>query len=178
MNLQSYTVDEDSEGFVIRTKWTITPLYVVLYIFVFGGIAWTFSGALHFPEWLRYCLVGVVAAYNVSRIVRTYETTTTITRSGASPSGKFPHSYTPTSFVPLSRIVYLTYRESQNGGEDETLPAGLWAELERGSACLVPELSQAEADALALRIENRFRDVIGCAIPAGRPTGDLIVLGL
>jgi hypothetical protein len=80
--------------------------------------------------------------------------------------------------VPLATIVYLTYRETESRGEDQTLPAGLWAELERGSTCLVPDLSKEEADALAIRIENRFRDVIGCGIATGRPSGKIIALGL
>jgi len=178
MQLLSYKVEENEEGFVIGTKWTLATWERLLSVLGIGVAVWIFLLSFHVQPQLRYPAALFAAIFQAFRCLGMYETCTTITKFEARPTGKFPHSYRPASFVPLANIVYLTYRKEEPQGEDNPLPSGLWAELARGSTCLVPQLTKDETDALIALIENRFHNVIGSGIPTGHSDGNLIILGL
>jgi hypothetical protein len=177
MQRLSYTVDEDSDGFAIRTSWIYTTWETYFSTVFISIFVWLFTRGF-LPHWLSYTLAPAAAATNLFYKLRKNETYTTITRYEVRPTGQFPNNYKPASFVPLANIVYLTFRKEEPRGEDESLPAGLWAELERGSECLVPGITNEEADALTYRIEKRFANIIGSAIPPGHSTGHITTLGL
>jgi hypothetical protein len=82
-----------------------------------------------------------------------------ITRDGLEVIGKFAGGYEPERSLNWARIVRFEYR-SGSGGDDDYSPSGLWAVGPGTATCLLPGVDQAETINLAIRINERFPDVV------------------
>ena len=66
--------------------------------------------------------------------------------------------YRSCTAIPRADIESLEYREAR-GGPDHYEPAGLYAELRRGSKCILPHLEEHKAQSVIEAIYRRFPDM-------------------
>jgi hypothetical protein len=81
-----------------------------------------------------------------------------VSTSSLEAIGNFGGGYEPVRMLRWAEVIRLEFRPGTDG-EDQYTPKGLWAVTPGGASCLLPGLSQEQADPIVDQIYRKFPDV-------------------